>query len=206
MALLPVRPLPSTCQGLRSLSQPMPLFWRKNGFCVPAFDPFSNFSISLTLSYARLRYSPEATRRISNYRDASRIFEEGREGSGNYEDEEEFDDDEEDRSLDLLVRFVQNIFKKISRRARKAARSVLPSAISSQLVGFSVNGLIILTFLWILKAFLEVMCTLGSAVFVAILLLRGVWSTVTYIKINGKSNRLQGIDDNSSWSGAQPAT
>ncbi|XP_062020669.1 uncharacterized protein LOC133737056 [Rosa rugosa] len=74
------------------------------------------------------------------------------------EDEEDGDDDdEEDRSLDLLVRFVQNVFKKVSKRARRAVRSVLPVAIPTKLVGFSVNGVLILAFLWVLKAFLEVM-------------------------------------------------
>ncbi|XVF01414.1 hypothetical protein REPUB_Repub04eG0087100 [Reevesia pubescens] len=70
------------------------------------------------------------------------------------EDEEE-EEDEEDRSLDLLVRFVQNVFRKISKRSRKAVRSVLPVSLPSKLVGFSVNGVLILAFLWVLKAFLE---------------------------------------------------
>ncbi|CAL5438246.1 unnamed protein product [Camellia sinensis] len=77
-----------------------------------------------------------------------------------YHDDHEDDDDEEeedeDRSLDLLVKFVQNVFKKISRKVRKAVRSVLPITVSTKLAGFSVNGLIMLTFLWVLKAFLEV--------------------------------------------------
>ncbi|KAJ9561122.1 hypothetical protein OSB04_006282 [Centaurea solstitialis] len=47
------------------------------------------------------------------------------------------------------------------------------SQIGRVLVGFSVNGVIILAFFWILKAFLEVVCTLGSVVFVSILLVRG---------------------------------
>ncbi|XWS63025.1 hypothetical protein CRYUN_Cryun06bG0061200 [Craigia yunnanensis] len=66
------------------------------------------------------------------------------------------DEEEEDRSLDLLVRFVQNVFRKISKRARKAVQAVLPVSIPSKLVGFSVNGVLILAFLWVLKAFLEV--------------------------------------------------
>lgn len=66
------------------------------------------------------------------------------------------DDDDEDRTLDLLVRFFQNVFKKVSKRARKAVRSVLPLPISSHLVGFSVNGILLLAFLWILKAFLQI--------------------------------------------------
>lgn len=50
------------------------------------------------------------------------------------EDDEEEEDEEEDRSLDLLIMFVQNVFKKISRKARKAIRSVLPVNISTKLV------------------------------------------------------------------------
>ncbi|KAL2254535.1 UNVERIFIED_CONTAM: Tubulin alpha chain [Sesamum indicum] len=49
-------------------------------------------------------------------------------------------------------------------------------------VGFAVNGTIILTFLWVLKAFLEVICTLGSAVFLSILLIRGVWTGISYFQ------------------------
>lgn len=57
-------------------------------------------------------------------------------GYGFDEDEDDEDEEDEDRSLDLLIKFVQNIFRKISRKARKAVRSVLPVAISSQLVFF----------------------------------------------------------------------
>ncbi|XP_054787973.1 uncharacterized protein LOC129300803 isoform X3 [Prosopis cineraria] len=44
------------------------------------------------------------------------------------------DDDEEERSLDLLVRFLRNMFQKVSKRARTAVRSVLPQAISTKLM------------------------------------------------------------------------
>ncbi|KAK6945954.1 hypothetical protein RJ641_013498 [Dillenia turbinata] len=49
---------------------------------------------------------------------------------------DEFDDDrgEEDRSLDLLVRFIQSLFRKVSKRARKAVRSVLPLLVSAKLI------------------------------------------------------------------------
>lgn len=50
------------------------------------------------------------------------------------DDEEDDDEEEEDRSLDLLVRFVQNVFKKTSKRARKALRAILPISISTKLV------------------------------------------------------------------------
>uniref|UniRef100_A0A1U7XZR2 Uncharacterized protein LOC104241886 n=1 Tax=Nicotiana sylvestris TaxID=4096 RepID=A0A1U7XZR2_NICSY len=39
-----------------------------------------------------------------------------------YEYDDDEDEEEEDRSLDLLVKFVENIFKKLSRKARKAVR------------------------------------------------------------------------------------
>lgn len=55
-------------------------------------------------------------------------------GDDDEEDDEEEEDEEEDRSLDLLIMFVQNVFKKISRKARKAIRSVLPVNISTKLV------------------------------------------------------------------------
>lgn len=121
-------------------------------------------------------------------------------------DDEDDEEDEEDRSLDLLVRFVQNIFRKISKRARRAVRSVLPVAISTKLVGFSVNGVIILAFLWILKAFLEVVCTLGSVVFVTILLIRGIWTGVLYLQ-ESRNLRVDDTDDEPRvWRGAQPAS
>ncbi|KAL3538774.1 hypothetical protein ACH5RR_002140 [Cinchona calisaya] len=122
------------------------------------------------------------------------------------EDEDEDEEDDEDRSLDLLIRFVQNMFKKISRKARKAVRSILPVPISSQLVGFSVNGVIILTFMWVLKAFLEVVCTLGSVVFVSILLVRGTWIGISYLQEH-RNNRTDELDDeHRTWTGTQPAT
>lgn len=36
--------------------------------------------------------------------------------------------------MDLLLRFVENVFRKVSKRARKAVRSVLPVSISTKLV------------------------------------------------------------------------
>lgn len=53
------------------------------------------------------------------------------------EEDEETDEEEEETeesSVDLLVRFLQSMVKKISKRAKKASRSVLPPAISTQLV------------------------------------------------------------------------
>lgn len=60
-------------------------------------------------------------------------------GGGDFEEDDDGDEDtddegEDDRSLDLFLRFVQNVFRKISRRARRAVRSVLPIPISTRLV------------------------------------------------------------------------
>ncbi|KAJ0009695.1 hypothetical protein Pint_33628 [Pistacia integerrima] len=194
----------------------------------------------------------QASRRIPNFPEGSeslvddprnwgrRISQQFNEDYGDDDDEED-EEEEEDRSLDLLVRFVENVFKKVSRRARKAVRSVLPVSISTKLVGFSVNGVLILAFLWVLKAFLElrrkccvcaiqiysnitrtmcflnhireasfwlskVVCTLGSVVFVSILLIRGVWTGIAYLQ-ESRSHRVDEMDDdNRAWTGAQPAS
>ncbi|KAF8098376.1 hypothetical protein N665_0268s0045 [Sinapis alba] len=121
------------------------------------------------------------------------------------EDEKE-EEEEEDRSLDLLLRFVENVFRKVSKRARKAVRSVLPVSISTKLVGFSVNGVLILAFLWILKAFLEVAYTLGTIVFTSILFIRGLWAGVAYVQ-ESRNNRINELaDDPRAWTGVQPAS
>ncbi|PWA60156.1 hypothetical protein CTI12_AA384680 [Artemisia annua] len=73
-------------------------------------------------------------------------------------------------------------------------------------VGFSVNGVIILAFFWILKAFLEVVCTLGSVVFVSILLVRGVWTGISYFQ-DGRYRRTDDYDDeNQAWTRTQPVS
>ncbi|XP_010447196.1 PREDICTED: uncharacterized protein LOC104729869 [Camelina sativa] len=121
-------------------------------------------------------------------------------------EEDEDDHEEEDRSLDLLLRFVENVFRKVSKRARKAVRSILPVSISTKLVGFSVNGVLILAFLWILKAFLEVACTLGTIVFTSILLIRGLWAGVAYLQ-ESRNNRINELsDDPRAWNGVQPVS
>ncbi|KAG8074140.1 hypothetical protein GUJ93_ZPchr0006g42964 [Zizania palustris] len=129
-----------------------------------------------------------------------------REGSEEDEDEAgEEEDEDEDRSLDLLVRFLHSVFRKASRRARRAARSVLPPSVPAELVKFSVNGVLVLTFLWIMKGLLEVVCTFGSMVFVSILLVRGIWSGVTYIRENRYSYIRQIDNDDNRWSRVQTA-
>ncbi|XP_073126858.1 uncharacterized protein [Henckelia pumila] len=122
---------------------------------------------------------------------------------GDFDEDDEDDEEDEDRSLDLLIRFVENVFKKVSRKARKAVKSVLPIPISTKLVGFAVNGTIILTFLWVLKAFLEVICTLGSVVFTSILLIRGIWTGISYFQ-ETRSYRAED-DEREVWTGTQPA-
>ncbi|KAI3833641.1 hypothetical protein MKX03_022419 [Papaver bracteatum] len=129
------------------------------------------------------------------------------------DDEEEEDDDDEierESSMDLLFRFVQSMYKKFSKRAKKATLSILPPAISPPLVSFAVDGVLLLTSLSIVKALLQVVCTLGvmeihtiqlyprykparirgavtlvvctlgGSVFIVILIIRVIWATLSY--------------------------
>ncbi|XP_021908626.1 protein SHORT HYPOCOTYL IN WHITE LIGHT 1 isoform X2 [Carica papaya] len=90
------------------------------------------------------------------------------------------EDDETESSVDLLIRFLQSMFKKVSKRAKKASRSLLPPAISPQLV----------------------ICTLGGTVFVALLLLRVIWAAIAYFQSSG-----DGVSHGGSFSGdTQPVT
>ncbi|KAF5204192.1 hypothetical protein FRX31_006221, partial [Thalictrum thalictroides] len=53
------------------------------------------------------------------------------------EESDDGDDDEEtESSLDLLFRFLQSLFKKVSKKAKKATRSILPPVIAPHLVNF----------------------------------------------------------------------
>ena len=121
----------------------------------------SNLQQFQTLS--RLHLQTQVSRRTQNFPREAPI-DEPRNWLDPVDDEDDVDEDEdgdeededEDRSLDLLARFLQNVFKKISKRARKAVRSVLPVSIPTKLLGFSVNGVLVLAFLWVLKAFIEV--------------------------------------------------
>lgn len=56
------------------------------------------------------------------------------------EDEESDEEEETESSIDLLVRFVQSMFTKVSKRARKATRSILPDVISPQLVNLQTHS------------------------------------------------------------------
>ena len=54
--------------------------------------------------------------------------------------------------------------------------------------------------------YFQVVCTLGSVVFVSILLIRGIWTGVTYLQ-ESQNRRLNDLDDeNHAWNGAQPVT
>ncbi|MQL73121.1 hypothetical protein Taro_005471 [Colocasia esculenta] len=101
-------------------------------------------------------FPPEAVVVVSDPRAWREIRAFNEEEYGSDEDDDDREEEEDDRSLDLLLRFLHNVFRKVSRRVRKAVKSVLPVPISTKLVGFSVDGVLILAFLWILKAFLEV--------------------------------------------------
>ncbi|XP_042394221.1 protein SHORT HYPOCOTYL IN WHITE LIGHT 1-like isoform X2 [Zingiber officinale] len=148
-------------------------------------------SLSLPSPNRPLSATPHASKRFSSYgQETVEVVPNPRAWDGNlgglgYEedDDEEDDEDEDDRSLDLLVRFLNSVFRKISRRARRAVRAVLPPAIPTKLV----------------------ICTFGSMVFVSILLVRGIWSGITYIRMNQYTytNRMENED--SQWSGIQAA-
>ncbi|KAJ0095935.1 hypothetical protein Patl1_16287 [Pistacia atlantica] len=98
------------------------------------------------------------------------------------------DEDDTESSVDLLIRFLQTMFKKLSKRAKKASLSILPYRYifpAGYCVSFAVDGILLLAILSILKALLEVACTLGATVFVGILLLRVVWAASSYLQSNG---------------------
>jgi hypothetical protein len=112
----------------------------------------------------------------------------GRNGGAIQEDGEssgDDDDDDTESSFDLFFRFVQSLFKKVSKRAKKASRSVLPPAISPEIVSFAVDGILLLASLSIIKALLEVICTLGGTVFTVIMILRLIWTAVSYFQSRG---------------------
>ncbi|XP_010551479.1 PREDICTED: uncharacterized protein LOC104822080 [Tarenaya hassleriana] len=100
---------------------------------------------------------------------------------------DEFSDgeDETESSVDLLIRFLRSMYRKISKRAKKASRRILPAAMSPQLVSFAVDGILLLASLSITRAFLEVICNLGGTVFVVILLIRLIWAAVSYFQAFG---------------------
>lgn len=101
--------------------------------------------------------------------------------------EDESDEDDAESSVDLFIRFLQSMFKKMSKRAKKASRSVLPTVISPQLVSFAVDGTLLLASLSVVKALLEVICNIGGTVFAAILILRVIWAAVSHFQSSANS-------------------
>ena len=90
------------------------------------------------LRAARRRHSdavvvvPDARPWVGDLSGAAASYRDGSEEDEDDADEEE--DEDEDRSLDLLARFLHSVFRKASRRARRAARSVLPPSVPAELV------------------------------------------------------------------------
>ena len=53
---------------------------------------------------------------------------------------------------------------------------------------------------------IQVICTLGSVVFVSILLIRGIWTGITYVQ-EGRPQKVNAFDDDHrAWTGTQPST
>ncbi|KAF8102266.1 hypothetical protein N665_0199s0041 [Sinapis alba] len=103
------------------------------------------------------------------------------------DDEDDDEDDERESSVDLLIRFLTSMFKKVSKRAKKASRRILPAAMSPRLVSFAVDGILLLGSLSIIRAFLEVICNLGGTVFTVILLIRLFWTGASFFQNYGNS-------------------
>lgn len=176
-------------------------------FALPSSPSLGLYSSSLPRLHPT---NPSFTIRHAKFGGSIREEAEGIFG-GNFSDEiraeeDEYDgydsdeDNETESSIDLLIRFVRSIFRKVSKRAKKATCSILPDFISSQLVSFAVDGVLILASLSLLKAFLEVICTLGGTVFAVILLLRVLLSVVAYFQSNSNGFNQNG----SSYGNAQP--
>ncbi|KAI7993690.1 Protein SHORT HYPOCOTYL IN WHITE LIGHT 1 [Camellia lanceoleosa] len=189
-----------TCTNLRSTISPSrPL----------SFPPQS---LALHYHFFRTRFNGNS-RLISTHRSKGSIGEEELEeideafsyNNDNVigeEEEESDEDDDTESSLDLLFRFLQSMFKKLSKRVRKASRSVLPAVIPPQLVSFAVDGVLLLASLSILKALLEVACTIGGTVFMVILLLRVIWAAMAYFQSSGNNFNQSGT----SYGRTQPVT
>ncbi|RAL40051.1 hypothetical protein DM860_008191 [Cuscuta australis] len=175
-------------------------------FALPSSPPPGLYSSSLPRLHPT---NPSLTIRHAKFGGSIREEAEGIFG-GNFRDEiraeDEYDgydseeDNETESSIDLLIRFVRSIFRKVSKRAKKATCSILPDFISPQLVSFAVDGVLVLASLSLLKAFLEVICTLGGTVFAVILLLRVLLSVVAYFQSNSNGFNQNG----SSYGNAQP--
>ncbi|XP_024514836.1 uncharacterized protein LOC9649462 isoform X1 [Selaginella moellendorffii] len=115
-----------------------------------------------------------------------------------------YEDDDYDRdfsmdgdSMVLLVQLVRTILRKLSSRATKAARGMLPPIFTSDLISFFVNGAVLLTVFWVAKALLEVVCSMGSMMFIGLLLVRSVWSILSYLQSQRYSGSFRNGNDRS---------
>eukprot|EP00246_Nothoceros_aenigmaticus_P005096 TRINITY_DN16943_c0_g1_i1.p1 TRINITY_DN16943_c0_g1~~TRINITY_DN16943_c0_g1_i1.p1 ORF type:complete len:236 (+),score=16.47 TRINITY_DN16943_c0_g1_i1:92-709(+) len=106
---------------------------------------------------------------------------------------QEDDSDNEDEayaSVDHAFFILRQSFYQICRAATKAARGWLPPIVSTQLISFTVGGVVLLTALWVLKAFLEIGCVAGTFIFAAVVAIRTLWSFLSYFgdsPVNGIS-------------------
>ncbi|KAG2321559.1 hypothetical protein Bca4012_057461 [Brassica carinata] len=174
--------LPATTLSSSSSSLQLINVSHRFGYATP-FSFGSNFLLRRRLKRPLASYRGSQSRR--RYDSDDRFFD-------GYEydvvpDDDEDDDDERESSVDLLVRFLTSMFKKVSKRAKKASRRVLPAAMSPRLVSFAVDGILLLGSLSITKAFLEVICNLGGTVFTVILLIRLFWTGASFFQNYGNS-------------------
>lgn len=91
-------------------------------------------------------------------------------------------------NVDLAFSMLRQGFFQVCRAATKSARGWLPPIISTQLISFTVGGVVILTALWVLRALLEVGCVAGTFIFVAVVAIRTLWSFLSYFEeppVNG---------------------
>ncbi|RDX79901.1 Protein SHORT HYPOCOTYL IN WHITE LIGHT 1, partial [Mucuna pruriens] len=87
--------------------------------------------------YHHHRLKPIITNCHGKLNSSGEAFEMDEAGFDEYDGvEDESDEDDAESSVDLLIRFLQSMFKKVSKRAKKASRAVLPTVISPQLVSF----------------------------------------------------------------------
>ncbi|KAF2609382.1 hypothetical protein F2Q68_00046180 [Brassica cretica] len=87
----------------------------------------------------------------------------------------------------VVTRPKERPLMKVSKRAKKASRRVLPAAMSPRLVSFAVDGILLLGSLSITRAFLEVICSIGGTVFTVILLIRLFWTGASFFQNDGNS-------------------
>ncbi|KAA8529494.1 hypothetical protein F0562_033707 [Nyssa sinensis] len=165
--------LASTKLSSSSSSSPIPSFPHSSLY--HSYKTSHNANPRLTLCQAKLNAVEEAEEIDGAFFDGDDVI------------EDESDEDDTESSMDLLFRFLQSMFNKVSKRAKKASRSMLPALISPQLVSFAVDGVFLLASLSIVKALLEVVCTLGGTIFVVILLLRVIWAAISYFQSNGNN-------------------